>query len=261
MTFDAFGAGLRNLQTFDIIYNNINNIDPEWIVNAENLDILLLGQNLCVSINFRNIIQGGINLSNQLRSCTNNFLLPPTISCRYQFLQDGSYACVLASHNPNGFNGFEDVPGDHLANQGDEDLTLIDTRGPNTQIIPTILCQKFENLRVFFLMRPRVEFVDEEHFKLCANLEEFYLVSTFITTVPDFTFRNSPKLREFYLDDNEITSLSEFSFAGTNAEKLNFMFNYLTSVDQKWFEVVNSTLKELDLYGNWIDKIATGGFT
>lgn len=262
ITFAAFGTlGTSNLHTVYLSDNLVNNIDIEWLVNANSLEYLLLADNLCIDQDFLNVQNIQWRIFEQLMRCTENFAMEPQLSCHYNELMDGGYACSLFIHNPNAFDEFEAIDGDHLAGRNNEDVTTLTAFYQNTRIIPSILCATFPNLQVVFVMQSNLEDLREASFADCANLEVLYLHDNWINAVPDFTFRNNPNLRQLELGMNWIETLSENSFAGSAIENLDIDANRLSELRQEWFGPINETLVTLDAVGNIIGTLGDDAFS
>ena len=255
----AFGPSARNLRTFYISDNRINNIDPYWLNDAENLEYLLLAGNLCTDQDFLNVPSMRWRIFEELQPCIDNYMLPPWVQCRYEMF--GDYTCTLMTHNPNGINDFSEVFGQHLTGQGNSDVTQVSAFFSNTRIIPTILCQQFSNLRIIAIRNSNLEDLSEESFTHCALLEVLSLHDNWIETIADFTFRNAPNLRQIDIGANRIETLSSNIFTGTRLSFLDLDMNRFTSFDQRWLESVNSTLTGLDVFGNSIVMLEADGFS
>jgi len=256
----AFGPSARQLRTFYISDNRVNNVDPFWLNEAENLEYLLLAGNLCTDQDFLNVPEMRWRIVEELQQCIDNYMLPPWVQCRYEFF-GSSYSCSLMTHNPNGANDFQEVFGNHLIGQGNSDVTQVTAFFSNTRIIPTILCQQFPNLRTIALQNSNLEDLNEENFIHCANLDQLSLHNNWIESIPDFTFRNAPNLRQIDVGGNRITTLSPNSFTGTQLSFIDIDMNRFSSFDQRWFESVNNTLTGIDIYGNSLVMLEENGFS
>ncbi|CAG9811907.1 unnamed protein product [Chironomus riparius] len=259
ITSGAFGPSARNLRTFYISDNRINNVDPYWLNDAENLEYLLLAGNLCTDQDFLNVPAMRWRIFEELRQCIDNYMLQPWAHCRYEMT--GIYSCALMTHNPNGVNDFTEVYGEHVSGQNNSDVVQVTATFSNTRIIPTILCQQFSNLRTIALINSNVEDLSEESFTHCAHLEALSLHNNWIETIADFTFRNAPNLRNIDIGGNRIATLSPNSFTGTRLDFIDLDMNRFSSFDQRWLESVNSTLTGIDLFGNSLVMLEADGFS
>lgn len=255
----AFGPSARNLRTFYISDNRINNVDPYWLNDAENLEYLLLAGNLCTDQDFLNVPLMRWRIFEELQQCIDNYMLPSWVQCRYENI--GIYSCTLMTHNPNGANDFTEVTGEHLTGQTNTDVTQVVAFFSNTRIIPTILCQQFTNLITMVFQNSNLEDLSEESFTHCANLEQLSLHSNWIETISDFTFRGAPNLRSIDIGINRIATLSSNVFTGTQLSFIDLDMNRFSSFDQRWLESVNATLFGIDLFGNSIGMLDNDAFS
>ncbi|KAG5666389.1 hypothetical protein PVAND_014418 [Polypedilum vanderplanki] len=258
---NAFGtATSRNLRTVYLTNNFVNNIDPVWINDAENLQYLLLSGNLCTNRDFFNVQDIRWRIFEELMQCIDNLLLDPWINCNYN-MQGDQYSCTLSTHNPNGFNDFTEIEGDHLPDRANADVVSVTALYQNTRIIPSILCQSFPNLRSMLFMMSNLEDLMEESFTNCANLEILYFHNNRINGIPDFTFRSNANLRQIDVGMNWIENLNENSFTGSRLINIDIDANRLTSFNQNWFTSINSTLQTIDIVGNRISSLESNGFS
>ncbi|XP_070497778.1 uncharacterized protein [Chironomus tepperi] len=255
----AFGPAARNLRTFYISDNRVNNVDPYWLNDAENLEYLLLAGNLCTDQDFLNVPSMRWRIFEELQQCIDNYMLPPWLQCRYEMT--GLYTCMLMTHNPNGFNDFNGVTGEHLSGQGDSNVTQVSARFSNTRIIPTVICQQFTNLRIISLQNSNVEDLSEDSFTHCTLLDTLGLHSNWIETIQDFAFRRAPNLRHIDLGDNRIARLTPDTFTGAPLVWVHLDLNRFSSFNQNWFESINSTLITINMYGNSIVMLDEDGFS
>lgn len=152
-------------------YNLINLIDQLFLMDetTPNLEYLLLRGNLCVDEDFLNVQTARWRIFEALMVCSNNFYDEPWLSCNYA-TNDDNYICQISIHNPRGLN-FDGVDGQHIAGRNASDVTDIFGFYQNTMLIPPIVCQTFENLRVIRMWNSGIEELRAESLRECRNLE------------------------------------------------------------------------------------------
>lgn len=178
-------------------------------------------------------------------------------SCTYQNDQFYGYTCTLSINNPNGFDNFTQITGQHVNGFTSTDVRRVLSLGPPsiTINIPSIICTHFINLMRIEMRSLGIDKIDENSFKNCRNITQIFLFpnsiqkihenafvdnlellildmdSNFLTTLPQNVFRNQRELRTLDLRRNQIESLPSGIF--TSMSNLNAMFlnvNNLTTL-------------------------------
>lgn len=212
-----------------------------------------------------------------------NSSLSQDISCEYEdttsFGDESkkSFSCRLYINNPSGFDDFEKIPGNK-----DSDVDAIEKSSGVTSIIPSILCNQFENLLVLVLADKEIEVVGENPLRNCPKLGALYLAKNKIREVHAEAFTGNTDLRYLDLADNLLTSLPSGVF--NHQSKLEWLtlennpfevihgdlfkpltglqYFYLsncgiTEVNPEWFQSITS-LYYLELSKNKIEKLPRG---
>lgn len=184
---NSFGNGLTNLHTIYLGDNLLNFFDQQFLIDADNLEYLLLSGNLCIDEDYLNVQRLYWIIFEELRQCTDNFHMDPWISCNYV---EGvnSYTCQMSIHNPRGLN-FDEIDGSHVGSNTANNVTDLIGFYQNTATIPPVLCDTFRNLRSIYFWYSNLEELSEDSLRNCENLVELNLQFNWIRTIPEFTFR------------------------------------------------------------------------
>ena len=199
------------------------------------------------------------------------------ISCSYSTYSTDGYNCDLTIQNPNGFNGFTGISGNHVPGYRNNDVSSIgNSQVQLTKNVPSILCDTFQSTKVIKLLSSAIEVIEANSFRNCKNLEflqlfnhkianidensfnenlelqHLYLERNQLTTLPKNVFGNLHKLLMLVLNENKISDLPENIFNSlVNLEVLYLQSNLITTVKPKWFESL-SKLRILNLNSNVI---------
>lgn len=255
----SFGDSLSNLDTLSAQYNQIMGIDPSFLDQASNLNILYLSGNNCSAENFYDVQQTRANVSVALDQCFTNFAAE-FLTCNYYETAFGDYACRLNISNPIGRDAFTVVPGEHLPGRTNADVTEIDFLNQNTRNIPAIVCEQFPNIKTFIAWGSNIDLITPRSFSGCTQMEALNLFVNNINNIPPNTFANNPLLSYLELGGNRLETLSPQSFEGTAIEFLDLAGNQISVFDPSWFAPINSTLRTLDLLNNQISALPADAF-
>jgi Leucine-rich repeat (LRR) protein len=160
-----------------------------------------------------------------LVSTAGSLSLDTSISCTFH--DDSLYTCELSIHNPDGFDLFETIQGEHLENKTDSDVSAVIMSGQNSQNIPVIICEKFRNIEDFHSYFSQVEILTEKSFANCEKLRQLFISDNFIRIIPDNVFLNNQNLEIALLDYNQIRKIENFAFNGSKLEILGIFGNKL----------------------------------
>lgn len=196
------------------------------------------------------------------------------ISCTYEVGFNGttSYACLMTINNPNGFDSFTEISGEHVSGWTDTSVSDVIITSGVTPIIPQVICQKFPQLSRFNAANfpVGIQMLSETSFSGCASLQSVRLHGE-ITSIHPSVFVNNLSLRHIELGlvlmtliPREILGLRAefFSIAApllnnlpadffSNARNLQFVELLATGLQefkQEWFQ--NRELVSLRLSGS-----------
>jgi Leucine-rich repeat (LRR) protein len=255
----SFGSSIGSIETLSAQYNQIMGIDPEFLNQASNLNILYLSGNNCSGENFYDVLESRNNVSTALQQCFTNFA-SEFLTCEYYETGYGDYACRLTISNPIGRDAFTVVPGEHLPGRTNADVTEIDFMNQNTRNIPAIICEQFSNIRLFIAWGSNIDLITPRSFAGCGRMEELVLFENNINNIPPNTFANNPLLTYLELGGNRISTLHPQSFEGSSIELLDLAFNQISVFDPTWYSPINATLRTLDLLDNRISGLPSDAF-
>lgn len=255
----SFGSSLRSIDTLSAQYNQIMGIDPSFIDEATNLNILYLSGNNCSSENFYEVQQTRANVSAALNQCFTNFAAE-FLTCTYYVTEFGDYACRLNISNPIGRDAFTVIPGQHLEGRTNDDVTLIDFMNQNTRNIPAIICEQFPSIKTLIAWGSNIDLITPRSFAGCTQLENLNLFVNNIENIPPNTFANNPLLSYLELGGNRLQSFTNQSFEGSAIEFLDLANNLISEFDPNWFAPINATLRTLDLLSNQISSLPADAF-
>lgn len=197
------------------------------------------------------------------------------------------YTCFLKIYNPNGFDNFTDISGEHLLGKTDDDVLHISAYiTSETPIIPSIICEKYKNLiRISFSMTGLSK-IDENSLKNCAKLtsldiypenivdgldenafihnlelQQIHMAVTNLTSLPENVFRNQQKLEFLWLRSNLFSDLPKNVFKPVkNLIGLGLDSNLFTNLRPEWFEPLEN-LKYLQLTNNQLEELPANIFS
>ncbi|KAL7013794.1 hypothetical protein ACKWTF_015582 [Chironomus riparius] len=187
----------------------------------------------------------------------------PSITCSYYAWQSANtttYECALTISNPNGFDNFTRINGDHQPGFSDQNVTEIPFANGLTTNIPQIICRQFANLKIIILDRIGITFVDNNSFRGCGHVERLNLNNNEISSVSVGAFWRNEKLKSLDLSENSIQILPENIFDNlSDLEVLNLSFNDFETIPNKTFKELDSLL-DLRLAGVGMSRINAAWF-
>jgi Leucine-rich repeat (LRR) protein len=175
-----------------------------------------------------------------------------SLYCEYA-LQSGVYSCKLLIDNPNGFDNFTGISGRHVIPNSFRDVTEISaSTGSNSINIPSIICEKFVNVKEVTLSYVGIGIIGENSFKGCTKILKISLNGNEIAEVNQLAFSENLHLESLTLESNWLTTLPEELFI--NQLKLDSLFvsnNQISDMPNKIFDPLES-LTYIDLSRNKI---------
>lgn len=205
------------------------------------------------------------------------------ISCTYANVTSFGYTCHLTVRNAVGLNNFTDINGTHAKNMGDKNVVRVAyTNRSSSSIIPTVLCNKFFNVKWIVLKEMGIETIDVNSLSNCSSIVDLqlsrnkisitdkeneklifkskaitvlHLDSNNISSLPEYLLSEQTKMTELLLNDNKLQDLPERFFDSLKALKtLNLSQNKISVLRPEWFEIL-ANLLNLYLQDNQIFEI------
>ena len=149
------------------------------------------------------------------------FLQNEELKCRY-FEDNNDYICELTIFNPNGFNNFTDISGDHLEGKTDYNVDVIHLSRSITINIPSIICEKFKNIQHAIFESSGIEKIDDYSFNQCKNLPDLSIMYTMVKKIDKNAFSENSGLERLNLNANELSTLPDNVFLKLG-KKLNHL--------------------------------------
>ena len=105
----------------------------------------------------------------------------------------------------------------HLPNKTDDDVTSFNfIYGSSFQDFPSMICDKFKNLKSIFMDRIVVGMINERAFEKCTNLEQLELYFIHENDLNEKIFGKSSKLRSVKILSGSLNTISKKVFANLN---------------------------------------------
>lgn len=180
-----------------------------------------------------------------------NYVNSQSVSCVYN-LHTLGYSCRLFLDNPNGFDGFTTVDGEHVAGFSNADVTIINGVNVTTTNFPSIISRQFVNIQNIWMNFVGIERLDENSFANSMDLRRLRIAINRIGEIHQNTFRNNRKLIDLDLKVNELRAIPDGLFDNLiNLEVLNIGSNRFTTLPDEIFRDLHS-LTSLDLAFNFL---------
>ena len=190
------------------------------------------------------------------------------------------YTCMITIFNPDGFNNFTHISGQHLPGMTDTTVEpIFGERGSVTLNFPSAICEIFRNLRVIDLSNAEIQIIDEESFSNCWNLRQLFLndnkisrlyersfsqniyleilsfINNEIEDVPEKIFENQQQLIYIALPNNLVSDFADDTFKPLSSlQTLLIDSNLISKLKHNWFETLVN-LRILVISGNPIDEL------
>ncbi|XP_070489948.1 insulin-like growth factor-binding protein complex acid labile subunit [Chironomus tepperi] len=196
------------------------------------------------------------SLNSQLIFCQNEEL-----SCRY-FEDTTGYNCELIIQNPNGFNNFTGISGDHMDGKTDSDVKAVSLHRSVTTNIPGIICEKFNNIQRARFESSGIERIDDYSFSQCKNLTILEVMYTMVKRIDRNAFKENSALERLSIDDAELATMPNNVFLnlGKKLKFLSLQKNSFKVLKAEWFQSLVK-LEELRLDFNEIEEIPENAFS
>jgi Leucine-rich repeat (LRR) protein len=251
----SFGSSLESLNFFISRSNQIRAFDEE-ILTRSNLSWLYLSDNNCVSMNFNNV---QANLDAVRASLSNCFeMFRGFINCSYEMGVD--YACRMTIQNVQGRNDFNEIDGNHLPNQTNFNVRVLESNRGDSRNIPSVICKQFPNLRRIYISTSFIQIVNEESFEDCLDLQHISLPGNEIIQIPDFTFANNQNLRVVEFFNNHINFIGANAFGSGALTDFDVGLNRLREFNPQWLANSRSTIINLFFEQNQIEILPPNSF-
>lgn len=157
--------------------------------------------------------------------------------CTYAESEGEGYTCQLLITNPNGWDNFTSIGGNHIGwNRNGDVVTLRRNAGSFTRNFPSIICNTFRNIENFYFWGDFVTEIGENSFSGCMRLRHLIISNHEIERIADNAFRNNVVLRHVAINQNYITDLPINLFTSMNTlEQVNFERNFLQVLHSETF--------------------------
>lgn len=159
-------------------------------------------------------------------------------SCTYNKHILSFYDCELAINNPNGFDGFESIEGEHYDGKTYDDVNVILFKNSSeTKNFPRIICDTFENVEVISISDSiGLSEIGINSFVNCKKLLFLTLISNELKQIDANAFENNENLAHLYISRNQISQLPENIFKPLkNLQTLSLYSNKIEVVYANWF--------------------------
>jgi len=213
-----------------------------------------------------------------------NTLAQGPLNCVYK-LENRVYFCDLSISNAKGFDNFTEISGSHLSRNLNKDVVKVTiVTGSISTNIPSIICEKFINVKEITLANIGLEIIGENSFKNCIKIEtislsdnkikevnalafnenleldSLTLESTQLTTLPEELFTNQLKLTSLYIGNNKISDMPNRIFDPLqNLIILDLSNNDIVNPKAEWFKML-ANLEKLFLNDNKIIELPVDVF-
>jgi hypothetical protein len=188
------------------------------------------------------------------------------LNCVYRNNDTNGYTCDITIQNPLGLNNFASIGGTHLPGMTDNDVKRVfRVSGSNSRNVPSIICDKFQNLTYIDLNRIGIEALDDKAFKNCKihenafidnlELKVLFIDGNWLSSLSENIFKNQHKLTSLALMRNRFSDLPKNIF--NPLQKLTYLqlgLNQLKNLRIEWFLPLEN-LGTLVLYYNQIEEL------
>lgn len=207
-----------------------------------------------------------------------------TANCVYDYQPEsatGPYECVFSSRPFKNEQDVTSIIGTHFDGFDDDNVTTV--RVPRSTVMPTaptILCEKFKNLRFIIMSFVYLQQITDNSFSLCVKLEYILLTQNRLREITANVFEKNVELRTLLLSDNpslvrieknpfrnlgklnslelhrsQIEGINEETFQGlSNVTSLTLFTNRIPELPLNSFRDLLS-LRTLQLFNNQISKV------
>ncbi|KAL7013848.1 hypothetical protein ACKWTF_015616 [Chironomus riparius] len=136
----------------------------------------------------------------------------------FQEVLSNDYRCdFLFVSLKESFENATELSTPHLPDKTDDDVQSVEYRhGAFSLKFPSMICDKFKNLKSINMESGFVGKVDEKMLENCTNLEKFRMNSLSEDTLPENLFKNTTKLRMLYIFSISLKTFSRGVLATVN---------------------------------------------
>jgi Leucine-rich repeat (LRR) protein len=163
-------------------------------------------------------------------------------------------------NNPDGFDDYKNVQGEHVKNFTRDDIKSISNNGKIiSSIIPQILCNTFRNAQILSFDDIGIRILTQKSVNLFQFNKNLYLIclnGNKITTIEAGTFANL-MIYEINIDDNPLESIAPKAFENCSVRVLTAENGHLKKID-RWFDENTVNVRLLKLTNNQIMEIVDG---
>ncbi|CAG9801720.1 unnamed protein product [Chironomus riparius] len=184
------------------------------------------------------------------------------LSCNYVLIQGVSYGCELTIFNPNGMTNINTINGTHLTGYTDVDVVeIFPTTDSYSPVIPSKICEKFENLLRVLFTSIGINKITKDSFKSCTKIQQLNLDGNNISSIDVDSFAQNSHLQLLILSKNKISNMPENLFsAQQEIHTLNLGTNYIETLPNDIFKPLKN-LRNLFMFFNKIKILKTEWFS
>jgi len=163
--------------------------------------------------------------------------------CSYEFTKNRDYFCTISltpSHDEIADRTvpetYSEIYGGHY--EGSDDLvTGVVGSQIDFQTFPTILCEKFKNLKKIYFFYSKIQKLTEKSFENCENLEIVNFVENDIKWIGQDTLKNLSKLERIAIQNSKLSYISDNLLKmNRNLKELRLSSNQFSLFNEKTLE-------------------------
>ena len=218
-------------------FNRLQRVPQKALRNLEKLKVLDLGNNQIVDVSREDF--SGVEDTLQVLSLADNYII------------------TLALETFQGFTKLErlDLKGNSILNilplaSGTLKLSHLNLAENSIERIPFTSLAQIRSLTAVNLANNRITSTFDVFFQGRISLDSLVLDNNMIGNLPPFAFQNFNVINSTSLNGNIIKEIDEDAFKDAKIRELSIRDCFLTSIDQKAFRGLETSLQRLDLSFN-----------
>jgi len=151
--------------------------------------------------------------------------------------------CLFISFKQS-FRNSTELSTPHLPNKTDDDVVSIKIKhGSIFQEFPSMICDKFKNLKFIFMSRVLIGLISERTFEKCTNLEQLIFYVVYGDDVNEKIFKNNAKLSSVKVMSASLKTISKNVFAAVNQTLIDLNLHIISDSFKFPPEFANSLIK------------------
>lgn len=190
----------------------------------------------------------------------NSVISQELLFCSYEN-NNNTYTCNILILIQNESYNFTQISGTHLSENGDDNVLAITTAsGSSAVTIPSIICDKFQNVETLSYISMGLRKINNDSFAGCSNVMSIDLSNNNIIEIPNGIFNSTKNLQKLILDSNQIQNLKPEWFRNLKSlEKLSLTSNMIEELPSRVFSDLTN-LEEIFLDSNKLQVIHSESF-